>query len=110
MEETLKSGISTNNPCQLEPSTTINLGILRAQENIMTCKSGALTQDGGNYSSILEIRPELLSISNIPRECLLLLLATKRDKQSLSTTSLMVSIKDGELSILIKLIRLRLRD
>jgi len=76
----------------------------------MTCKSGALTLDGGNFSSILEISLDNSSISNTTKEFLLLLLMTKRDNQLQSTTIATVSIKDGVLSILIKLIKLRLRD
>jgi hypothetical protein len=55
MVEELKFGISINNHSLLEQDTTINLGISRAQENPKTCRFGALTQDGGNFSNILNL-------------------------------------------------------
>jgi hypothetical protein len=50
-EEDPNSGTSINNPTQSELDTTTNLGISRAQEEPMTCKSGVPTQDGGKSSS-----------------------------------------------------------
>ena len=50
MEEKLKFGISINKLWQLEQDITINHGISRVQEKLMTCKSGVQTQDGGRSS------------------------------------------------------------
>jgi hypothetical protein len=60
MVEEPKNGTSINN---LEPSdqeTTTTLGIFKTQEEPITCKSGAPTQDGGKSSSTLEETSEML--------------------------------------------------
>jgi len=52
MAERLRYGISTNNPRLLEPDITTSPLTSRAQEELATCKSGPLTQDGGKYSPL----------------------------------------------------------
>jgi hypothetical protein len=74
--ETLRYGTSISKHSPLDPSTTTNLGISRAQEKQMRCKSGAQIQDGGNCSST--VGHNLLT-SNRIKEYLLLLKMLKEN-------------------------------
>jgi hypothetical protein len=75
----------------------------------MTCKSGALALDGGNYSNMMANHALSLT-SNTMIESLILQQQMPRDKQ-LEYGKLMVeSTKSGVSLILIKLIRLKPRD
>jgi hypothetical protein len=51
MEERLKFGISISSPRLSEQDIITNHGILRVVEELMTCKSGALTLDGSKCSN-----------------------------------------------------------
>jgi hypothetical protein len=96
-EETLKNGTSTNNHSPLEIDLTTNLGTLRTQERLETCKSGAPTQDGGKSSSTLDItsltsRTRRFSMSSKERML--------KDKKLLSGRDTTDLTRDGRLFIL----------
>jgi len=75
MEEELKSGTSTNNPWLSEQDTTTNLGTFRIQEEPITCKSGALTLDGGKS---LDMRTISSSTGTITKDLMLKVAKMKR--------------------------------
>jgi hypothetical protein len=94
MVEELKSGTSINNLLPSEQDITTNLGISRAQEETTTCKSGALIQDGGNSSSMIN-QEKLSETSTTKIEYLIPLHKIKRDKQLESGRSMVEPIKNG---------------
>jgi hypothetical protein len=54
MEIKANSGTSIKSPRPSRQESTTNHGISKIQEEPETCKSGVLTQDGGNYSDMKE--------------------------------------------------------
>jgi hypothetical protein len=75
----------------------------------MACKSGVLTQDGGNSSSTILDQEHLLA-SEITLESLILLLKILRDNLSEFRKPMVESTKDGVFSILTRRIRQRQKD
>jgi hypothetical protein len=76
----------------------------------MTCKSGALTLDGGNFSSTLVPRLEPLLTSKTLTEFLTLTRRTLKANQLEYSTIMEESTKDGASFMLIRDQRLRPRD
>ena len=107
MEDEPKSGTSINNPRPSELDTTTNLGILRVLEEQETCKSGALTQDGGNFSLTVN------HTSSTGRTRRFLMFQDQRmlkDKQLSSGRDTVEQTRDGELSILTLIRETKPRD
>ena len=74
----------------------------------MTCKSGALTLDGGNSSNTLD--PNSLTSRMPTRYLMLKEEKTRKDKLSVFGVTIRANIKDGMYFILIKLTRQKLKD
>jgi uncharacterized membrane protein YjjP (DUF1212 family) len=72
-----------------------------------TCKSGAQTLDGSKYSSMKTTNS---LIGRIAKYLMLEVPRMKKVKQSKSRVTMVVKAKDGELSILTKLVQSNLRD
>jgi len=108
--ETLRYGTSTNKLWQSDLNITTNLGISKAQENQTICRSGVLIQDGGNYSSTLEIRQETLSTYKTLKEFLLQINLIKKDKQLLLLIVTELQVKSGVSCILTRKELLRPKD
>jgi hypothetical protein len=107
MEERLRSGISINNLWLSEQDTTTNHGISRMLEELLTCKSGALTQDGSKSSSTRTIN----SSTGNPLRCLMCLVPrTRKDKLFKYTVTTVERTNNGMSFILTRLMDLKLRD
>jgi hypothetical protein len=105
-EEIPKSGISITRHGPSNPSTTTNLGISKDLVDQETCKSGALTLDGGRSSLTQD---NTLSISKTERFLMLQVEKIKKAKESLFGDNIKVLTKDGRLSILTNLPRSQLQ-
>lgn len=106
MERTPKSGGLMERPIPLRAERTTNHGTLPAQVKPKTCKSIAPILNGGNSSSILII------ISSIPKmEEHLMLKEAKilKVQTSLPPRELKKTTRNGELSMLMKLQRFKLK-
>jgi len=107
MVEKHRNGGSTKNLLPLEPSTTINHGTSRALEEPTTCKSGALTQDGGKSSPI---KMSTSSIGRIRNALMLLEAKMLKVELLLLGRDTMVLIRDGRSSILTRQKALKPRE
>jgi hypothetical protein len=107
MEEEPKSGTSINNLGLSDPDTTTNLGTLRALVELMTCKSGALTDNGSNYSSMRttsSLTGETIKLSMFKMVKML------KDKKFVSGPITEAEHNNGELFILTQQKKTGLRD
>lgn len=75
----LKSGTSTKTQRPSRPESTTNHGTSEAQEDPMTCKSGAPTQAGGKYS---DMRMNTSSISKTLSVSMYMVERTKNQERS----------------------------
>jgi len=108
MDKRDKSGGSTNNPSLSRPRSTTNHGISRHLVRLIRCKSGAPTHNGSRSSSIQVANS---SMSTRTKEFLMSKTAKMlKPTQLLPERTQDKSTRDGLLSILIKKLRLRLRD
>jgi len=105
MEETPKSGGSTKDHWPSRPNWTTNHGTFKTQEEPLTCKSGALTLTGGNYSNmrmVISSTGPTVKLS-MPNQI------QKVNQLSLQTLETLY-LKNGRLSILTKLMPLQQRE
>jgi hypothetical protein len=75
----------------------------------MTCKSGALTQDGGKFSSMMRRRTNS-SIGVTTRSSKSLEAKTKKEQRLVSTVTTMEETNNGQFFMLTRPTKLRLRD
>jgi len=108
MEETPNNGTSTNSLLQLELSTTTNHGILRTQEELRICKSGAPTHNGSK-SSCTQVNISATS-NNLTVASMYSKERTKKCKRSKFMVDIMVLTRDGRFYMLTKEQRMQQRD
>jgi hypothetical protein len=107
MEETPNCGILTNDQRQSRQNTTTNLGTSKTQVEPITCRYGALTQDGSRSLFMLMSTSATLKTRNVSMSMPVKM--TRVDKLESMEEQIMLT-RDGRSSMLTKLIRLQPRD
>jgi hypothetical protein len=95
MVEEPNNGTSIKKLLPLNPDLTTNHGTLRTQEKLLTCKSGAPTQDGGRSSNTEE---KTSSTSRTRRLSMYMEEKILKDKKLSSGEDTTNLTRDGELS------------
>jgi len=104
----LKSGGSTNNHSQSRPSLTTNHLISNHLVRLMTCKSGAPTHNGSRSSSS---KQDNSSTSERIKRFLMSMVPRMRKLERLLSERTQVKLtRNGMSSILIRLLRVKLKD
>jgi hypothetical protein len=101
------NGTSINNHSPSDPDLTTNLGTLEAPVKPATCKSGAPAQSGGKHSPM---KATTSSTSKTEKHLMFTETEMKKEERLLCGESTMVITRDGQSSILIKLLRKLLQD
>jgi len=104
----LKFGGSINRHSPSRPSSTTNHGILNLRVRLTRCKSMPLTHNGSRSSSSEDNNSS--TSERIKRFLMSMVPRMRKPERLLLTRTMVESTRDGMLSILIKLPRMRLRD